>query len=447
MNIGFDKKLSREALNLAYPVILGMTSQTILGIVDTAMVGRLGAEALAATGFGSAIFLGFTNFFGALGVGTQALTARRYGQDDESGCGRVLFNALFIALLVSIPFSAAAFAASSLVFPFVSEDAAVAEYGVAYLEYRFLGMLFVLLNVALSRFFNGIGNTMIFMKAAIIINGLNIVLDYVLIFGNLGFPRLEVKGAAIASTLATIVGTGYYLSVSMGRGYYRRYKYFRSRNLDRPNLWSITKISFPPGVQSLLTTAGFFAFLWIIGRIDTTDVAAAVIVVKVTSFAFTTAIGFGIAAATLIGQYMGAAEFDTAEKSVWESAKLGAFFLGVFGLIFMILPVPLIKIFTNHQDIIDVAGLPLRIVGFIQVFDAYRIVLEHALQAAGNPQWVMFSEIAVNWFVLIPLTYILAIKLDYGACGAWVSLDVFIVMLAAAMIWKFRQSRWRAISI
>ena len=234
---------------------------------------------------------------------------------------------------------------------------------------------------------------------------------------------------------------------SVNRAYYREYSYFRSRNLDWPNLWSISRISFPPGIQSLLTTAGFFVFLWIIGKIGTTDVAATIIVVKVTSFSFTTAIGFGIAAATLIGQHMGAAEFDTAEKSVWESAKLGALFLGAFGLIFIIVPVPIIKIFTNHQNIVDIAALPLRIIGFIQVFDAYRIVLEHALQAAGNPQRVMFSEIAVNWLVLVPLTYLLTIKFNYGTCGAWISLDIFVVVLATAMIWKFRQGKWRTISI
>ena len=118
---------------------------------------------------------------------------------------------------------------------------------------------------------------------------------------------------------------------------------------------------------------------------------------------------------------MGAAKFELAEKSVWESVRLGSLFLGTLGLIFILFPVPVIKIFTNDQNIIQAGVWPLRIVGLIQVFDNFRVVLEFALQAAGNPKWVMFLEVGVNWLVLVPLTYLLAIKFKYGLYGAWIS--------------------------
>lgn len=442
-----DRMFAGKVLVLAFPVILGLMSQTLLGLVDTAMVGRLGAEALAATGFGSAVFMTLVNFFGALGIGTQALTARRYGEGDTMGSGKVLSNALMISLLIGIPLTLTGFFFSSHLFPLISEDAAVVTYGIGYLEYRFFGMAFMLINVALSRFFNGIGNTRIYMNASLIINGLNIVLDYLLIFGNFGFPRLEVTGAAIASTLATMIGTGYYLIAGMKKTYFNNYNYFNTKNLEWKNSLSIARISFPPGVQSLLTTAGFLTFLWIIGQVGTTEVAATIIIVRITAVALTSAFGFGIAAATLIGQYMGAEDPGNAEKSVWESAKIGGLFLGLFALAFVALPEPIIRVFTNDPKTIYASICPLIIIGLVQLFDAYRIVLGQALQAAGNPRWVMFMEVSVNWFVLLPLTYLLAKKSGLGLVGAWISMDVFVLVLAMSMIWKFRQGRWKKIQL
>jgi putative MATE family efflux protein len=446
LKFGFDRELTKRAFNLAFPVILGMMSQTVMGIVDTAMVGRLGAEALAATGLASAICFGFINFFSALGVGTQALTARRYGEDEKIKCGMVLFNALFIAFIIGIPVSLLGFGAAKYVFPYASKDVKVVEYGIAYIEYRFLGLLFIIVNVAFSRFFDGIGNTKIYMRAAILINGLNIIFDYLFIFGHLGFPRLEVKGAAIASTFATMIGSSYYLLVSRNGKYLRVFEYFRPGNLDSGVIRGISKISCPPAIQSLLSMGGFFTFLWIVGRVGTIELASTTIIFSIISLSFMTGMGFGTAAATLIGQYMGAKKFDLAERGVWESVKLGALFLGAFGLIFILFPELLLKTFTNDQNVIRVGVWPLRIVGLIQALDAFRIVLEFALQAAGNPQWVMFWEVGVNWTVLVPLTYLLTIKWEYGVNGAWVSINIFVLLLALSMIWKFKEGKWKKIS-
>jgi len=204
---------------LAYPIILGNLSQILLGVVDTAMLGRLSPAALAAAGIGTVAYFLVISTLGALSVGTQALTARRHGERNFVQCGQVLDNSFMLALILGGIFTLSSPWLARSLSPALESGPEMGRLLGEYMEYRFYGAAFALCNLAFAGFFNGIGRTKVRMTAAIIRTATNVLLDWLLIFGQFGFPELGVKGAAIASTLATALAFLYYIGVSLGRGY------------------------------------------------------------------------------------------------------------------------------------------------------------------------------------------------------------------------------------
>ena len=218
----------RPLLRRAYPVVLGMLSFTLLSVVDTAMLGRLGAEPLAAAGIASVGFFAIVFSLAGIGVGVQTLVSRRYGEGNRVQCGEVLGAGLLLAFIAGIPISAAAPGFAKLIAPMLSGDSVIVNMGEIYLRYRFFGAAFFLLNWAYRGFYNGLGDTKKQMIYAMLMTGVNIILDYFLIFGHAGLPRMGVQGAAIASSVATAAGTLYLAAVSF-RGRYRvTYRLYRN---------------------------------------------------------------------------------------------------------------------------------------------------------------------------------------------------------------------------
>ncbi len=197
------RELTARVVYLAYPVVLGSLTYSLLSVVDTAMLGRLGPVPLAAAGVAGVLYFAVVFSLSSIGVGTQALTARRFGEGRHGDCGLVLQSGLGLALLISMPFVSAAPWLARSVGPFLSSDPDVVALSSTYLHYRLFGTGFMLVNWVFQSFYAGIGETRHQMVGSILVTGANIVLDYLLIFGHAGFPRMGIRGAAIASTPAT----------------------------------------------------------------------------------------------------------------------------------------------------------------------------------------------------------------------------------------------------
>lgn len=445
--MNFNDIIPPRVFRLAYPVMLGMMSQVILNITDTAMVGRLGAPALAATGLGSMVFLVVALAFESLGTGTQILTSRRWGEGQPGAGSRVLLNSLVLTLPLGLLLSSLGVFEAV---PFISllvQDHQVQTLTVSYVRLRFLGLFFFLMITSFRGYFDGVGKTRIRMEYMILVVSLNIILNYLLIFGKWGFPRLEVAGAALASTLSVMVGAAYILICALRDNVLREHPFFRRGNFHLPVIKGIVHFSLPKGFRMFFTFSSFLVFLKIIGMIGVKELAVSNILLAILSFSFMPGLGIGIAGATLIGQSLGAKRFPAARRYGWGAARFGAIFMGISGIFFIIFARPILSVFTPDAGVIRAGVWPLVILGAVQIFDGAGTVLSQCLEGAGATHWVLKVEIVIHWLFLLPLTYLLTIVLDWGLVGAWGSIGLMMVVYALVMIRKFRGDSWMRIPV
>jgi multidrug resistance protein, MATE family len=444
-----DRRLSRQVISIAGPAIAGLSSQMVVSVVDTAMVGRLhNAEiALAAMGLGLLATWAIVSLFSSLATGTHVLVARRHGEGDKPGAGRVLSNSLILCGSIGLLFGALGFFFSYPIINFFSSDTAVAVTGAGYMKYRFLGLPFFLISVSYRGFFYGIGRTNIFMISAIIMNVLNIIFNYFLIFGNMGFPRMELAGAGLASTIGVVVSALFFMSVTFVKNYRIPYKYYNTVRFSAGIAGSIVRISLPISCQNIFILSGFLVFVAINGIVGTLEQAATQVVITALFISFMPLFGFGIAAQTLIGNHMGNRKMFLAENFGLETAKLGTIFTIMIGFVFIVFPQYILLIITTNDRVLEAAVPMLRIAGAAQVFYAVGIILANALQAAGAMVFVMLSEIITHWLIFLPLAYVLAVPLELGSIGAWLALPVYIIVYSLTMFIKFRSGGWKRIRI
>lgn len=316
MSLRLNPELSRQVWRLAYPIILGNLSQILLGVVDTAMLGRLSPAALAAAGIGAIAYFLVISTLGALSVGTQALIARRHGEKNSVQCGQALDNSLALAFVLGGIFTLLAPWLARFLSPALESGPEMGRLLGAYMEYRFYGAAFALCNLAFGGFFNGIGRTRVRMNAAIILTAVNVLLDYLLIFGKFGFPELGVKGAAIASTLATALAFLYYIGVSLAKGYRARFECFRPSNIDFTWVGRIVRLSLPLMLRSLVGMGGYLAFFWIVGRIGTVEVATSNVIRSLLSISWMFGTSWGLRRPPWWGRTWGQGNLRERSRSV-----------------------------------------------------------------------------------------------------------------------------------
>ncbi|HTK81605.1 MAG TPA: MATE family efflux transporter [Bacteroidota bacterium] len=444
MKLGIDKAHSKQILHIALPAIAGLSSQVVVSLVNTAMVGRLENTQvqLAAMGLG---FLGtwaITSFFSSLSTGTHVLAARRHGEGNPVGVGEVLNNSLFICAIFGVIFSVIGYYASKSIIDFFSNDEAVTRAGAAYMKYQFIGLPFFLLIVSYRGFFFGIGHTKIFMISAILINIFNIIFNYLFIFGALGFPRMQLAGAGVGYSVSMMLGCLFFVFVTFMRQYRKHYKYYSHFKISMDVISQIVRISIPVSLQNILILLGFLVFVAVTGIVGTVAQAASNVVINALFISLMPCFGFGIAAQTLVGQSLGRGEKHLAHAYGFETAKLVTIFTLAIGILFVAVPEWIIVAITNKHEVIAAAKPVLQIAGVAQIVYGSGIIFANALQAGGATVYVMSVEVLTHWVIFLPLSYLFGITLGWGLKGAWLALPVYILSYTGANFFKFRSSTW-----
>jgi putative MATE family efflux protein len=442
----FKSNINREIVRLAAPVIVGMISHTVLNIVDTAMVGRLGDVALGAVGLGSFFALVTVLVFGSLNIGTQAVTSRRLGERKEDQYSIIFFNSFLLSLAIGLVISVIGYFLSPWIFSLLSKRPEIVSEGAPYLRIRFIGLFSMIAIFTMRGFVYGLARARIDMVLSVLINVLNIVLNYFLIFGHWIFPRLEVRGAAIASTISTVAGLIVYIIIV----YIRIIRplpteHFRLR-LSRTMMNLIIRISAPRAVQSI-SIVGFIIFLSLVGRIGISELAISNIIYKAFNLSFMIGLSIGTASATLVGRSLGEGNEKAAARYGWHSVGLGAIAMGVIGVIFMLFPRQIMGVFTDSAGTIEKGVVPFRILGAFQILDGVGIILSRTLQGAGSTLYVMVAEMIAIWIVMIPFCYTAVEVLGGDLLLAWWSLFFYIIFFTAAVTWKFKEGGWKKIKI
>ncbi len=445
MNLLPENSYYKQILKLALPAIAGLSTQMVVSLVDSAMVGRLeeAKYALAAMGLGVLATWALISFFSSLATGTHVLTARKFGEKDKESCSKVLSNSILIALIIGTFVALIAIFAAHPVSDLLAADPTVGKLAGDYVFYRFLGIPAFLISVSFRGFFFGIGKPKIFMYSGVLTNVLNIFFNAVFIYGNLGMPRMGLAGAGLGSTLATFFDIMFYLVVILLPSYRKEYKLLTNFRFNSETIKNIFRISLPVSFQNVFILIGFLSFVAITGLIGTVQQAASQAVISTLFISFLPCFGFGIAVQTLVGNNLGSGKFAIAKIYGLETAKIATYYTFFLGVIFFVVPQYVLLIITNDQTIIETAKPVLRIAGFAQIFYATGVVLANGLQAAGKTFFVMLAEVITNILIFVPLAYFLGVFLDLGLFWAWMALPVYIILYAAVIFYKFRFGNWQ----
>jgi MATE family, multidrug efflux pump len=434
----------KKILKIALPAIAGLSTQMVVSLVDTAMVGRLDEAqyALAAMGLGVLATWALISFFSSLATGTHVIVARKYGEKDYVGCAITLNNSLILGFTIGCVVAVIGVLASDKIAHFFAVDKTVGDYAAQYIFYRFLGIPFFLISVAYRGFFFGISKTKIFMVSGIVTNLLNIFFNSIFIYGNLGMPRMGLAGAGLASSLATLFDFFFYLTIILLPSYRHKFKNFSNFKFDKIIIKMIYKISFPVSLQNVFILIGFLLFVVITGLIGVHQQAATQAVISTLFISFLPCFGFGIAVQTLVGNNLGSGQITRAKIYGFETAKIATYYTLLLGLIYIFLPNIVLLLITTDSSIIEVAKPALRVAGFAQIFYATGVVLANGLQSAGKMVYVMKAEVITNIFVFVPLAYFLGVFLHLGLVWAWAALPVYIIIYSSVILLKFRRGDW-----
>ena len=427
----------RDVFHLAWPITVSMLSYTVMGVVDTLFVGRLGTGPLAAVGLAaiaSHLALAFPN---GLMRGVKVNVAQRTGAGDRAAAMRLGWQGVYIAGFFGFLIAALA-AAGPEWFELLGASRAVGELASSYFGVRVLGAPLVFGMSAVTAWFQGRGDTRTPMVASLLANALNIALDPIFIFGLGPVPAMGLPGAAAATVLSFGVG----LAFLVWRFLPAMADTPRAPRLDL--LRAIGRIGAPIGVQWEIEVGAWVAFSAILATAGEVQLAAHVMVIRIISVSFLPGHAVSEAAGVLVGHAVGARRPEAARQAFAAACKLSVALMFAMGVLFVAAPSALTSPFGVEPEVASVAHSLLIIAATFQVFDALTMAAFGALSGAGDTRFVMAAGILTGWLVKIPVGAFLAIPMAMGAAGAWIGLTVEIVVLAGIGLWRIRGEAWLA---
>ena len=425
-----------------------MSSQNVLNLVDTAMVSHLGAASLAAVGLGS--FLNFMAFSAISGLASavQAMAARRYGEGRMDELAAPLNGGILLSLAIGIPLSTAMSLAAPWVCARLNHDPEVVRQGTAYLQLRLLGVAAIGINFSFRGYWSAIRRTTVYLITLFGMCMLNILLDYLLIFGKLGLPALGVRGAGIASVTSAFCGTAAYFAMALRQA---RGNGFMARWPGWEQIRGMLRLGLPSCLQQLLFSAGFVALFWIVGRIGTAELAVANVLVNITLTAILPGLGFGLAAATFCGQALGRGDPEDAYRWAWDVFRASWWVFALMAAVMLLLPGPVLDVFfagsKDGASLTDLGRLPLRLIGAAVVLDGLGFILMQSLLGVGASSGVMKVSVGMQWGLFLPLAYLLGAVLQSGLLPVWMLLIGYRSAQTLIFVQLWRGRRWATIKV
>jgi MATE family multidrug resistance protein len=435
-----------EVWRLAYPAILTNLSQTIMWTVDSAMVGHVGKVELAAVGLGGIMVWTIQSFFVGLTYSVSTFVSQSYGAGRYRECATYLWQGLYIACVAG-----AVILVIRAFDPFITGVLGpVADVGaltVTYADIRMLAGPFVIIQFAYSNFFRGIGNTVSPMKVVAAANCVNLAGDFLLIFGIGPFPAMGVAGAAWATTIANVFAAIVFCAISFSAPYRSRFHVHAQYRLALGAVRKLLRIGVPIAFHFLLDMGSFLIFSAYISRMGTEELAANQIIIQILAFSFMPCQGFGIAATTLVGQYIGARSLELARTSAYRALRLGLLLSVVIALMYVLFAEPLVRIFNGDPLVVSFGVRIIFLAALFQFFDAIQMIASGALRGAGDTTVPMLLTVGCAYVLFLPLAYVFGTALHGGVVGAWAGATLYILVLGVAMFLRLHRGRWMSIEI
>ena len=434
--------IGRAIFLLSVPMVLEMLMESLFGIVNVYWVAHLGRDQAAAVGVTESLLtIVFTVALG-LSMGTTAMVARRIGEKDPEGAARVAEQSIVMGVLISIPIGIVGALFSRQLFQAMNAEAGVSAAGGGYMAVIFGANVVIMLLFLINAIFRGAGDAAIAMRALWIGNLINLVLDPCLIFGWGPFPALGVTGSAIATTIGRGCAVIYQFTRLSG-GHSRVPVRFSRMLPDFGLMKNLLRISLGGMFQFLVATAAWMGLMSIVGLFGAAAQAGYTIAVRIILVTLLPSWGMSNAAATLVGQNLGAQKPERAEKSVWLAGHSNAVFLFGVAVVFIVLPEYLIRIFTPDQTVIPHGVDALRYISYGYVFYGYGMVMAAAFNGAGDTYTPTVMNLICFWLIQIPLAYTLAKWTGLGTTGVFLAITIAESILAVIAMLVFRRGKWK----
>lgn len=438
--------IDRAIVLLSVPMILEMAMESLFAVVDAFFVAKIGIEAVATVGLTeSCLTLVYSVAIGLSSAAT-AMVSRRIGEGNREAAAEAGAQTILLALALSALIALPGFFFAKDILRILANDEAVAESGYRFSQLLFTVNLPILLLWMLNGIFRGAGDAATAMRALWIANAVNIVLDPVFIFGWGPAPEMGLLGAAVATTIGRSVGVAYQLyQLFKGSKIIRlQGRHFRPQGAVIARLLGIGAGG---AGQYLISSASWIVLIGILGRLGPAIVAGYTIAIRIIVFSILPAWGMANAAATLVGQNLGAGHPERAEKSVWRSAQFTVAFLAVISVACLIGAPWLVRIFTADPAVVQAGALAMRIISCGYVFFGFGMIVTQAINGAGDTRTPTILNFVCFWLMEIPLAWLLALYFNWGQTGVYWSIVLSESAMALAAIWVFRQGRWKSTAV
>ncbi len=441
----------REVLVVSFPLILSHAAWSLQHFIDRMFLAWYAPEAIAAAmPAGILQFALMSIFLGTAGY-ASTFAAQYHGAGRPESIGPSVWQGVHLSILGGLAIMATAPLAPGF-FAWVGHPPLVREYETVYYAILCWGAVPAIATAPLGGYFSGQGRTWPVMVSIVLAMGVNIILDYGLIFGHWGLPRMGVAGAAVATNLASLTSCLFYLLWMARREYRVRAPFFRRWRPDRDLMGRLLKFGFPAGMQFFVDIAGFAAFLLLVGRLGTEPLAATTIALNINAIAFMPMLGFGIGISVLVGQAQGEGRPDLAERATWSGFHLTFAYVGSVALLYAFVPGPFVRPFAGDDpaafEAVRVqAVVLLRFVAAYCLFDALNIVFSAALKGAGDTLFITKVIAALSAGVLVVPTAAAVLWLGAGLYAVWAIATLYVCLLGTAFLLRFRHGRWKGMRV
>lgn len=434
--------LRRSILLLAVPMVLEMSMESVFAVVDVFFVGKLGADAVATVGLTEGVLTLVYAIAIGLAMSTTAMVSRRIGEGDRRGAAVAAAQAIWIGVAVSAAVALVGIFFARDVLRLMGGSPELVEAGWGYPAVIFGGSATVVLLFLNNAIFRGAGDAAIAMRALWLANLINIALDPCLIFGLGPFPEMGLTGAAVATTIGRGIGVVFQLWVLFsGHG---RVTVDRSALAIAPAVAGrLLKLSLGGVFQFLIATASWLGLVRILAIFGSTALAGYTIAIRIIIFAILPSWGLGNAAATLVGQSLGAGKPDRAERAVWQTGRYNMVFLTGLGVVFFVFARPLVGLFSDDAGVIAIAAACLRVVSIGYPVYAWGMVVVQAFNGAGDTYTPTWINLCCYWLFQIPLAYGLARATGLEERGVFVAILAAEAVLTAVSVMVFRRGKWK----
>lgn len=443
----------KELMKIAWPLIISSGTFAVLNFFDRYFLAQYNEDAFRASLPSGILFFTLVCGFMALAGYANVFVAQFWGAGDKEGCARATAQGIFFSI-ISFPLILALVPVGIMCLRLSGHAPEVFALEVKYFRIVMWSGGGMVLSSALSSFFAGRGKTFVVLGCNVCANGLNVLLNYLLIFGNFGFPEWGIAGAAWATVIGSWTTPVLFALIYFSKPINAEFRTRKNLRFDRWLFFRMIRFGFPSGIHWFLDVAAFTVFVMLVGQMGPVAHVASNIALSVNLLAFMPMVGMGMATSVLVGQYLGRNQPDYAEKVGWLALKIGLIYTGLIGSTFLLFSASYTRFFVGNaigdvslNELLPVVRILLMLLAVWGVGDACAIIISGALKGAGDTHFVMYYQSIIAWGVLVLGQLILVFVCKVGVLASWMWTLFYVILLGIGFLLRFRSGRWKKIDL